>query len=66
MNVGDMYAVYIRIVAVGLIYGPFYTPAYAVSAVTLFLSIASMRNGIAHFYKAPPQVGVTKGHVTAA
>eukprot|EP00966_Prymnesium_polylepis_P276933 6398461-Prymnesium_polylepis.1 len=45
------------VVAMAMVWGPFYPPAHAIAALMLFLSMWATRNGLAHFYRAPPKAG---------
>eukprot|EP00966_Prymnesium_polylepis_P241655 5588218-Prymnesium_polylepis.1 len=56
MNIGELYAATVKTVAMGLMYGTMYPPAYLITAFALFISFWGTRFSISHWFKRPPAV----------
>ena len=55
-NVGVHYALTLKSVALGLVYGPLWPPAYLLTSVGLALSWICTRFGLRHWYRSPANV----------
>eukprot|EP00966_Prymnesium_polylepis_P291343 6729506-Prymnesium_polylepis.1 len=56
MHLSQLYADTVKKVALGLIYGPVFPPAYLVTSLSLFNSYLCTRAGIRYWYKRPATV----------
>ena len=57
MAIGEFYADAVKTIALGLLYGPLWPPAYAFTAGALLCKYLTTTYGIARWYAKPPAVG---------
>ena len=56
MMIGTMYSETAATIGLGLIYGPLYPPAYALTAIAMFIAWLTTKFSISFWYKRPPSV----------